>query len=403
MQFACEAMRSDGTTVLERVEAGDRHQAVENLRQKGLLILRVDEQSSGAQVPGTPARLGRKHIGTRDLILFTRQMKMLLESGTPLVPALEAAEEQTSRPMMRQILKRVRGRVEEGDSLSAALEPEEKFFDPVFRSMIAAGEATAGLPQTFSRLCALAQQQRQTRKLVLGALIYPAILSVMLVAVLAVLLLFVIPRFRVLFASLRSPLPPTTQLLFAASEAILHGWPFVLGLLLGAGTGLVLCLRTPRTRVWLNELFLRLPLVGGLAGRLVFARVVRIWAAMLRSHVPLLDTIRQSRAAVTSPTFLRLLTKVEDLVASGGRMGQAIASAGLADAVIVSALRTGEENGRLSDAAEFVSDWMDEENTATVQHLTRMAEPLLLAVMGVIVGFVAMSLFLPLFDLAGAA
>ena len=124
---------------------------------------------------------------------------------------------------------------------------------------------------------------------------------------------------------------------------------------------------------------------------------------MLRSHVPLLDTIRQSRDAVTSPTFLRLLTQVEDLVASGGRMGQAIASAGLADAVIVSALRTGEENGRLSDAADFVSDWMDEENTATVQHLTRMAEPLLLAVMGLIVGFVAMSLFLPLFDLAGAA
>jgi type IV pilus assembly protein PilC len=403
MQFACEAMRPDGTTVLERVEAGDRHQAVENLRQKGLLILRVDEQSSGAQVGSGPARLGRKHIGTRDLILFTRQMKMLLESGTPLVPALEAAEEQTSRPVMRQVLKRVRVRVEEGDSLSAALEPEEKFFDPVFRSMIAAGEATAGLPQTFARLCALAQQQRQTRKLVLGALIYPAILSVMLVAVLAVLLLFVIPRFKVLFASLRSPLPPTTQMLFAASEAIRHGWPFVLGLLLVAGTGLVICARTPRTRLWLNELFLRLPLVGGLAGRLVFARVVRIWAAMLRSHVPLLDTIRQSRAAVTSPTFLNLLTKVEDLVASGGRMGQAIASAGLADAVIVSALRTGEENGRLSDAADFVSDWMDEENTATVQHLTRMAEPLLLAVMGLIVGFVAMSLFLPLFDLASAA
>jgi type IV pilus assembly protein PilC len=402
MEFACEAMRPDGTTVLERVEAGDRRQAVENLRQKGLLILRLDEQSAGTRIPAAAVRPGRKRVTARDLILFTRQMKMLLESGTPLVPALAAAEEQATRPAMRAVLKRVRVRVEEGDSLAAALQSEENLFDPVFRSMIVAGEATARLPHTFGRLCALAQQQRQTRKLVIGALIYPAILSVMLVGVLAVLLLFVIPRFRMLFATLRSPLPPTTQFLFAVSQYVLHGWPYLLGLLAAMIAGLIACLRLPRTRVWLNEFVLRLPLIGSLAGRLLFARVVRIWAAMLRSHVPLLETIRQSRGAVNSSTYLDLLTKVEETVASGGRMGQAIANARLADPVIVSALRTGEENGRLSDAAEFVSDWMDEENTASVQQLTRMAEPLLLAVMGLIVGFVAMSLFLPLFDLASA-
>jgi type IV pilus assembly protein PilC len=388
MQFACEAMRPDGTTVLERVEAGDRHQAVENLRQKGLLILRLDEQSPGSPVFAAAARPGRRRVAARDLILLTRQMKMLLESGTPLVPALLAAEEQTTRPAMRALLKRVRARVEGGDSLAAALQPEENLFDPVFRSMVAAGEATASLPQTFTRLCALAQQQRQTRKLIIGALVYPAILSIMLVAVLAVLLLFVIPRFRILFTSLRSPL---------------HGWPYLLALLVAVIAALTACFRMPQTRTWLSELLLRLPVVGNLAGRLLFARVLRIWAAMLRSHVPLLDTIRHSREAITSSTYLRLLTDVEETVASGGRMGQAIANANLADPVIVSALRTGEENGRLADAADFVSDWMDDENSAAVQQLTRMAEPLLLAVMGLIVGFVALSLFLPLFDLASAA
>jgi type II secretory pathway component PulF len=403
MQFACEAMRPDGTTVLERVEAGDRHQAVENLRQKGLLILRLDEQSPGSPVFAAAARPGRRRVAARDLILLTRQMKMLLESGTPLVPALLAAEEQTTRPAMRALLKRVRARVEGGDSLAAALQPEENLFDPVFRSMVAAGEATASLPQTFTRLCALAQQQRQTRKLIIGALVYPAILSIMLVAVLAVLLLFVIPRFRILFTSLRSPLPPTTQLLFALSQYVLHGWPYLLALLVAVIAALTACFRMPQTRTWLSELLLRLPVVGNLAGRLLFARVLRIWAAMLRSHVPLLDTIRHSREAITSSTYLRLLTDVEETVASGGRMGQAIANANLADPVIVSALRTGEENGRLADAADFVSDWMDDENSAAVQQLTRMAEPLLLAVMGLIVGFVALSLFLPLFDLASAA
>jgi type IV pilus assembly protein PilC len=153
----------------------------------------------------------------------------------------------------------------------------------------------------------------------------------------------------------------------------------------------------------LDRFVLRVPFVGPLVARMILARIVRVWAAMLRCHVPLLEAIQQSRAAVTNQTFLKLIADVEEAVSSGGRMAQALGAAGLADPIIVSAIRTGEENGRLADAAEFVSSWMDEDNVSTVQQLLRLAEPLLLAVMGVVVGFVAMSLFVPLFDLAGAA
>lgn len=124
---------------------------------------------------------------------------------------------------------------------------------------------------------------------------------------------------------------------------------------------------------------------------------------MLRCHVPLLETIRQSREAVRNGAYLHLLAQVEEVVTSGGRVGPALAEAGIADPIIVSALRTGEENGRLAEAAEFVSNWMDEDNANAVQQLTRLTEPLLLAVMGVFVGFIAMSLFVPLFDMATAA
>lgn len=409
MQYVYEAIRPDGSTVSELIEAGDRGAAVESLREKGLIILRLDQEAAASDRSrtGRPNRLLPLHLHSwpvtvRDRILFTRQMKMLLEAGTPLVPALEAAQQQTTKPTMRDILGRLRERVEEGDSLSEALEAEGECFDPVFRSMVAAGEATASLPQIFGRLAALTQQQQKTRQMVVGALLYPAILSIMLVGVVAVLLFGVVPRFKMLFTSLNSPLPATTELLFGLSELARQGWPYLLGGVAGALAALVLCFHLPPARGWLDQIVLRLPLVGRLVSRLIFARVLRVWAAMLRCHVPLLETIRQSRTAVTNAAFLRLIADVEEMVSSGGRMGQALGAVRLADPIIVSAIRTGEENGRLAEATDFVSSWMDEDNAAVTQHVTRLAEPVLLAVMGVVVGFVALCLFVPLFDLATA-
>lgn len=404
MQFAYEALRSDGSTVTACLEAGGRAEAADTLRQQGLSVLRLEERAAEPETERSwSSGLHRSKITARDLILLTRQMKMLLEAGTPLVPALAAAEEQTTKPAMRALLARLRVRVEEGDSLAAALEQETGSFDPVFRTMIGAGEATASLPQVFGRLCGLAQQQLQIRKMIIGAMIYPVVLTMLMTGVVSVLLLFVVPRFRSLFATLRSPLPASTKVMFEASQWAKHGWPYVLVGLVAAVAALVVCYRLPATRRWLDEVIVRVPLVGRLVGRLVFARVVRVWAAMLRCHIPLLEAIRQSRAAITNTAFLRLLTQVEESVSSGGRMGQAIAGARLADPVIVSAIRTGEENGRLAEAVDFVSTWLDEDNTTVVQHVTRLVEPILLAVMGVVVGTVAMSLFVPLFDLATAA
>ncbi|MBP7747953.1 MAG: type II secretion system F family protein [Phycisphaerae bacterium] len=405
MQFVYEAMAPDGRTVSDRVDAADQTAAVTTLREKGLLVMRLHEHAAVAasepRAPALPWPAAR--LGARDLMLLTRQLKMLLESGAPLVPALEAAQEQTAKPAVRAMLRRLCERVEEGDTLSEALAAEGELFDPVFRSMVAAGEATASLPQVFGRLCDLAQQQMQTRKLVLGALLYPAILCLLLVGVVSILMFFVVPRFKVLFMSLRSPLPPLTQVLFQVSEFVTLHWPYVVGAFVAVVVAAVLGFRLRSTRVWLDEVLLRLPVVGPLAARLIFARVVRIWASMLRCHVPLLEAIRQSRAAITNVAFLRLIAEVEEAVSSGGRMGQALAATQLADPIIVSAIRTGEDNGRLAEATEFVSSWMDEDNSTTVQHVTRLAEPAMLAVMGVVVGCVAMSLFIPLFDLAGAA
>jgi type II secretory pathway component PulF len=404
MEFTYEAMRRDGTTVVNRIEAAGQADAAESLREKGLVVMRLEELNEIAKSakPGG-FQLHGKSVNARDLVLLTRQLKMLLEAGAPLVPALAAAAEQTGKPVMRALIERLHDCVEEGDTLTEAMEHEKQIFDPVFRSMIAAGEATGSLPQVFGRLCELSEQQLRVKTMVRGALLYPCLLSILMIGVVIMLMTFVVPRFNGLFASLGRPLPATTKMLFGVSAWLQTGWPFVVGGAIAAIIGLVMLWRAPKTRATIDNLLLRTPMIGRLAGRLIFARVVRVWAAMLRCHVPLLEVIRQSREAVSNAVYLERLASVEETVASGGRVGQALSEARLADAVIVSALRTGEENGRLAEAAEFISNWMDEDNGTAVQHATRLAEPVLLAGMGIVVAFVAMGLFVPLFDIAMAA
>ena len=407
MQFVYEAMRADGSTIQDLIDAAGQAAAADTLREKGLTVLRLEEQT-GAADDGRPhggvaAWFQSRHLTTRDTILFTRQMKMLLESGAPLVPALEATETQTEKPMLRELIQRLRVRVEEGAALSVALEAEPQHFDAVFRSMISAGEATATLPDVFGRLCTLAQNRQQTNRLIAGALVYPCVLMTMMTGVMNVLLFFVVPRFRILFTSLNKPLPASTQFLFHLSRWLQHGWPYLVGTLILTVVGGYFMLHMPSVRAGLDQVLVQVPILGRLVSRLIFARVVRVWAAMLRCHVPLLEAIRQSKGAVRNVAFKRLVEDVEEAVSTGGRMAQALAAAHLADPIIVSAIRTGEENGRLAEAGDFVSSWIDEDNATAVNQLTRLAEPLLLAVMGVAVGGVAMSLFLPLFDMATAA
>jgi len=409
MEFAFEAMNREGRVVRDRIEAEDRTQAADMLRSRNLLLLRLERArddaggTMAARAWPLPARLADRRPGLHDLVLFTRQMKMLLEAGAPLVPALQAIELQTHKPSFRRILRALREQLERGRSLTEALREHGQVFSPVFSSVVAAGEATAALPEAFERLSRLLHRQQQIRRSVVGATIYPAVLTLLLIGVLAVLVGFVVPRFAQLFENLNHPLPPATLALLTVSETLRAHWPLLLGGLGAATAAGVILLRQMAVQDSLEQILQRLPLIGPRLRRLELARVLRVWAALLRSHVPLLETLEHSRNTVGSVAFRRLIERVAENVAGGGRVGRSLADSGLVEPVLASAISTGEENGRLAEAVEFVSNWLDEDNAQGIQQLTRAAEPVLLACMGLIVGGVALALFVPLFDVATAA
>ena len=404
MDFAYEAMTSDGRIVNDRAEGNSSTEIVDQLRSKGMTVMRVEPvrgDEPRAKNLGSGSGRGRK-IKSADLVLFTQQLKMLLEAGSALVPALEAIEQQVSKTAVKKMVRAVRTHVEEGGTLTEAFQERQDIFKPVFCSMVAAGEATAQLPEAFDRLNELAVRQQSTRKTIIGALLYPAILAVLCLGVACVVLFFVVPRFSMLFKNLNSPLPALTQVLFIISQKSLEYWPYILGGLVAMIVGIVILFRVRELRMRIDNLLLGAPIIGPLARRLLFARVLQIWAAMLRCHVPLLETIRHSKTSLSNVSFIDLVERVEESVSGGGSIGRTLIESGMVEPVIASAIRTGEENGRLSESVEFVSKWVDQDNTQLIAGLARIVEPAMLAIMGAFVGMVAMSLFIPLFDLAMA-
>lgn len=399
MKFAYEAMTRAGVMQSDVVEASAADAALEILRGKGLIPIKVSQTSDKASENAKPSRFSRP--GGRDLLLFTRQMKMLLESGSAVVPALEAVAAQTKKASMKHVLREIREYVENGGSLADAMRNRSDVFRPVFVSMIAAGEATAMLPRSFGRLADLTYRQEQTRKTIVGALVYPLVLSIMCLGVVGVLIGFVVPRFKMLFVNLNAKMPTSTLVMFAISDFARDYWPFMAGGLVALVAAGVFAFRQRAVREMLDHMLIGMPGVGTIACRLEFGRIVRVWAAMLRSNVPLLETLEQSRAAALTVCYQRMIDQLRESISAGNKVGDVLRTSKLTDPVIASAIATGEENGRMAEACEFVSAWMDDDNEAAIASLTRVIEPIMLAFMGVFVGLVAMGLFLPLFDMAG--
>lgn len=405
MQFQFEAMSPEGGVISDTLEAATQAEAAAELRKRGLMVIKLAQRSAAgvaaaAVAAGTTG--GGRRVNMNDLVLFCRQMKMLLSSGSDLVTALEASQQQAVKPAVRRLVDELREYVEGGGSLTEAMQARPDVFPPIFCTMVAAGEETAGLPMAFDQLSQLASRQAQMRKAIVGALTYPAILSLMCLGVVALMIGFVVPRFRKLFANLNMEMPLPTQIMFGLAAWLEVWWPVVLGVFVALVVAAALWLRLPQFKDARARVLLRVPGIGGLAARLQLARVLRVWTAMLRSNVLLIDTIEQSKAAVSNIVFLELLDALQESVSSGGQIGDALGRGGFIPPVVASAVRTGEQNGKLPEAVEFVSNWMDDENQQMLTSLTRYAEPALLAVMGLVVGLVAMSLFMPLFDMATA-
>ncbi|UCD48756.1 MAG: type II secretion system F family protein [Phycisphaerales bacterium] len=401
MKLAYKAYDHLGKAIDGTIESPDVMAAAEALRRKGLFVAQV-EPSVARAAPKRQGRLGLpfgRGRRIKNVAVFTRQLYVLLCSGTQLMEAIAALERQTKPGPWRDAVATVRDRIEEGASLSEALKNYPEYFDSVYRSCVAAGESSGYLAEMLDRLATLKQKQLRIRNAVMGALIYPSLLALVALTIFPMLLVFVVPRFASLFASLDVPLPSSTAFLVGVSALLRHYWWAALSLPVMAVGALAMFVRTPRGQRWRDTVMLRLPSVGGITRNLATARIVRLMAVLMEGHVPVLESLQFVRQAAGNVHYAELISRAEDHVLKGEPISLAFADSNLISPSVHEAIRSGEQSGRLDSLLSNVADFLDEENEVVVRSLASIVEPCILIIMGVLVGFIAVSMFMPLFDL----
>lgn len=408
MKLAYRGFDKSGKPVSATIEANDQALAVDDLRRKGLYVTEIVEElvaghranSAAGQKSGSVR--GRAGNRLRHLAMFSRQLHVLVHSGTPLAHALNAIERQTENPAWRGVIGSLRKRVEDGSSLSAAMDDHPGFFDPVCRSLVAAGESSGAMAGMLERLSALARKQLQLRNTILGAMVYPALLMCVGLVVMVTMLIFVVPRFAGMFTTLAVPLPPTTKMLLVLSDVLRGWWWAGLVVLVAGGVAGKIWFTSARGIRWLQGVALATPKVGKLARNLVSARIARLMGVLLQSQVPLIEALTLTGKAAGNGRYSDLIERAQDAVSRGESMSVGFEGSDLINASMYEAIRHGEESGQVGPMLLHVADFLDEENEVLVRSLTSLIEPLILLWMGVVVGFIAISMFLPLFDLTAA-
>jgi type II secretory pathway component PulF len=319
-----------------------------------------------------------------------------------VVQALEAIQRQTQHAGWAATLGDVRRRVEEGASLSEAMEAHPAAFDAVCRSLVAAGESSGKLDELLERLATLVRQQQQIRTAVAGALVYPVLLISIAGGVLGVMVAFVIPRFEGLFEALGAPLPPTTKAMIGFSHAARDWWWAALPAIVGLGFAARAWVRSTPGRSAVESLILSLPSIGPVARSFATARLVRMLGVLMAGKVPLIEALRLTGQSMTSARYRGLLDEAEKYVTRGESVSDAFRRSTLVAPGVVEALRNGERTGQVSAVLLGMAEYMDEDNSVIVKSLTQIIEPVLLILLGLTVGAVALSLFMPLFDLTAA-
>ena len=406
MKLAYVAFDGNGKQVQGQIEAATEAEARANLRNRQLYVTEMDVTDAGEPLAAAPAgepaqAIGR--IGTtkklRHLVTFARQLNVLLNSGTQLVDALSALERQSSDPKWRAVVHRVRWEVEQGASLTEAVEVHPKVFDPILQSMIAAGESGGNLGAMLERMATLLQRRLQTRKTVMGALIYPSVLITLALGVISVMLLFVVPRFGELFETLDAPLPGTTKVMLDISKVFRGYWYVIVGVLASGIVGVKLALGSPAGKRFVDRMLVRLPKIGTITRSFATARILRLLGVLLDSQVPLVDALQLTRRGTGNLCYSELIAEAEEAVVRGEPVSSVMRETPLITPSIYQAMRAGEASGQVAPLLLQLADHLDEENEVVLRSLTSIIEPVILILMGLLVGLVAMSMFMPLFDM----
>jgi len=339
-------------------------------------------------------------VSDKELIFFTSQLSLLMETGTSLTESLAAIEPQISNTALQDAVREVSLDVQSGKMLSTAMAKKPRIFTTIYVSMLRAGEAGGFMVEMLERLVQVLKLKSGLATKIKSAMAYPAVLTVMSMGVVVFMMAYVLPRFATLFEGKEAILPVTTLVLMGTARFITSYWPFILAGLAALGVGVYYALRSEQGKIVLQKLMIRGPVIGPTCRALYTARLLRTLGTMLESGIPLLDGVDVTRGTVGNREYVTFLDSVQVSVTGGKTLSEPFAKSHLFPPAVKQMVHTAEMTGSTGMVMLKMADHYEEEVEVRLKTLTSMLEPLIVVVMGSVVGFIAMSLFLPLFKIS---
>jgi len=402
--YAYKALeRRTGKTVRGIVDAESPALARRKLREQNLYPTWLEEQTAGggsARTARGPRSAGFGRISQRDIALMTRQLAVLLKAGMPLVQALDALMEQTSRARLRAILFDVRDKVNSGRGLGDALAEHPKVFSVLYTNMVRAGEASGALEQVLVRLADIMERQARLRAQILSALAYPAFMALFAVAIIVFMMTVIIPRITRLFERQGQDLPALTRAVINTSYVIGHYWFVIAGVVFGLYLLWRMWIITVKGRQRWDTIRLKMPLYGTLYLKTLSARFARTLGTMLQSGLTMLPALEVVFTVIDNKVILDSLEKLKSDVRRGRDLAHPLKECGLFPPMMIHMIELGQRSGELEAMLIQVADTMDEDVRLTIDALVALLEPVIIIVMGLFVGTLVLSILLPIFKMS---
>jgi type IV pilus assembly protein PilC len=390
--FQWEGMDKRGQRIKGRSLAPNEQALKSDLRRQGVVATRIKKQSQSFKSGGK--------VNAQDVAIFSRQLATMLGAGIPLVQAFEIIGSGHDKPSMQKLILDIKADVEGGTSLHESLAKHPLYFDDLFVNLVEAGEQSGALESLLDKVATYKEKSEAVKKKVKKALFYPAAVLVVALVVSVILLIFVIPQFESLFKGFGADLPAFTQMVVNLSKFVQSEGIFIAIVVGGAGwTFMYFKKRSRKMREWLDRISLKLPIIGPILNKAAIARYARTLSTMFAAGVPLVEALESVAGACGNIVYEDGVMKMRDEVATGQRLQRAMENTGLFPNMVVQMIAVGEESGSLDAMSGKVATFYEEDVDAAVDSMSALLEPLIMAILGVLVGGMVIAMYLPIFKL----
>src|SRR3954462_10098324 len=394
-QFTYTARAINGELKSATIDAPSRDEVIKQLRQQKLNVLKIDEGSAQKK-----KRMGS--IKMRDIVIFTRQFSTMINSGLPLVQALDILATQSENPALKDVTRQVVFDVESGNTVADALRKHPNAFTELYGNMVAAGEAGGILDTILMRLAIFMEKNDALVRKVKGAMIYPGVIMSVAGIAITVLLVFVIPTFASMFASANIPLPLPTRIVIGMSNALKSYWWVVVGVVVGGVFLLRRFYATPNGKLTIDRLMLRAPVLGDVLRKSAVSRFTRTLGTLVSSGVSILEGLEITAKTAGNSIIHDAVMESRNSIAGGETIAAPLEKSRVFPPMVISMIAVGEQTGGLDAMLSKIADFYDEEVDVAVSALLPLMEPAMIVILGVIVGGMVIAMYLPIFDMMNA-